>query len=177
MIPIPSSARVVNIFSSGPLRTDHRILDLKVANRMHGLGSADGFRANFGKADGSDIAGLDQFSDGSHRILDGHLGVEPCRAINVDVVNAESSQAISHKILRRHRARVITDPASVRSAQSAELHRKQGFIPAAVERSSNEHFVVPHTVKVACVQQCDAVIQCRMDRCDAFRLVGRAIHS
>jgi hypothetical protein len=49
-------------------------------------------------------------------------------------------------------------------------------LSAAAERSTNEHFVVSHTVKVAGVQQRDTVIQCRMDRYDAFRLVGRAIH-
>jgi len=63
-------------------------------------GAADGLGANLGQADGADVPGLDEFGDRSDRLLDGNGGVEPGRAVDVDVVGAEALQGVGEEGLQ-----------------------------------------------------------------------------
>ena len=55
----------------------------------------------------------------------GTAGIEARRAVDVDVVDAEAGEAVGEEVLHRGGARVEAEPAAVRAAQRAELHREQ----------------------------------------------------
>ena len=93
---------------------DQRILDLQIGDRVHRMGAPDGFGADFRKADMPDPAGLDHVGHGADRILDRHIRIEPRRAVDIDVVDAEPLQRIGDEILHRRRTAVIAEPALLR---------------------------------------------------------------
>ena len=72
--------------------TDERVLDLQIADWMHRVRAADGFRADFGQADRAHVSFLDEIRDRADGLLDGHLRIEPARTIDVDVIEAEPRQ-------------------------------------------------------------------------------------
>src|SRR6266542_1237967 len=94
---------------------------------------------------------------------------------DVDVIHAEARQRVRQKVLQRCGARVHTEPASVRSAQGAELHREHGLAMAIAHRAADQQFVVPGAVVVAGVKERDARVKRSMDGGDALALVGRTV--
>ena len=76
---------------------DQRVLNLKVGDRMNGGRPADRLRSDLRKPNMADITSLHHFRDGSDRVLDRHVRIEPCRAVDVDIIGAEALQrALSH---------------------------------------------------------------------------------
>jgi hypothetical protein len=49
----------------------------------------------------ADVAGVDHLLDGAHRVLDRHRRVEPGRAVDVDVVDAQPGQRVGQEVLDR----------------------------------------------------------------------------
>ena len=123
------------------------------------------------------VAGLHQVGDRADRVFDRHRRIEPRRAVDVDVIDAEPRQAVREEVLHRGGARVEAEPAAVGAAQGAELHREQGLVAPAAQRAADEQLVVAHAVEVAGVEQRDAAIERGVDRRDALGLVGRAVHA
>ena len=117
---MPSSRQVGRICILDAAR-DQRIFDLQVDDRMDGCGPADGVGADFGQADMADIAGLDHVGDGADRVFDRHVRIEPGRAVDVDIVDAEPLQRIGDEVLQRGRAVVHAVEAAGRIAQGAGL--------------------------------------------------------
>ena len=114
---MPSSRQVGRIVVLDAAR-DQRIFDLQVGDRMHGRGAADRLGADLGQADMADIAGLHQVGDGADRVLDRHVRIEPRRAVDVDMVDAEPLQRIGGEVLHRRRPCVEADPAAGRIAHA-----------------------------------------------------------
>ncbi len=84
-------------------------------------GAADRVGAYLGKPDLAHVAGLHEFADRTHGLLDRDLGVEPRRAVDVDLVSAEAPERVGGRGLDRSRAGVVAKPAAVRAALGAEL--------------------------------------------------------
>ena len=74
--------------------------------------------ADLRQPDVADVAGLHHLGDGADRVLDRHGGIEPRRAIDVDVVGAEPAQRVGEEVLHRRGPAVDADqpPAGSRSA-------------------------------------------------------------
>jgi hypothetical protein len=133
-------------------------------------------RADFRKADMSDMPGLDQVGNRADRLFDRQVGIEPRRPVDVDMVGAEPLQRIGRKILHRDRPAVIAEEAPVRIAQPAELDRDLQIVAApAGKRFTDQHFVVAHAVEVAGVEQGDAGIERGVDGGNALAAVGGAV--
>src|SRR6185437_3300638 len=76
-----------------------RVLDLQIADRMYGMGTPQGRGAHLGQTDITHIPCLDHLADGTYRVLDRHLRIEPRRTVDVDVVNTEPLQRVGEEIL------------------------------------------------------------------------------
>jgi hypothetical protein len=123
------------------------------------------------------VTGLDQVGDGAGGVLDGHLGVEPGRAVDVDVVGAQALQRVGQGRLHCGRARVVTQPAAVGAALRAEFHAELVAVARACgQRLAQQHLVVAHAVEIAGVEQGDTRVERRMDGRDAFAAIGAAVH-
>ncbi len=97
-MPIPSSRQTgkISVFDAAG---HQRIFDLQIADRMHGVGAADSFGADFRKADVTDITGLHHLGDGADSIFDRHGRIEPRRTIDIDMIRPQPAQAVGQKIL------------------------------------------------------------------------------
>ena len=71
---------------------DQRIFDLQIDDRSDRGGAADRRRADLGKPDMADIAGLDQIGDGADGLLDRHVRIEPRGPVDVDVIGPQALQ-------------------------------------------------------------------------------------
>ena len=107
----------------------------------------------------------------------GHGGIEAAGTIDVDVIHAEPRQRVRQEVLHRGRPRVDAEPAAVRAAQRAELHREQRLVAAIPQRPADQQLVVPGAVVVAGVEQRDAGVERGVDGGDALALVGGAVHA
>jgi len=124
----------------------------------------------------SDVAGLHQIGEAADRLLDRNVGIETCRAVDVDVVGAETLQRIGEEILRRGRPGVHSGEFTRGAAQRAELDADlQPVARDVLQGFLHQHLVVAHGVEVAGIKQRDAGIERRMHRGDALAAIGRAI--
>ena len=64
------------------------------ADRMHSGGAADGVRSDFRKSYVTHVTRLHHVGERSDSVFDGHVGIESRRPVDVDVVDAETSQRI-----------------------------------------------------------------------------------
>ncbi len=114
--------------------------------------------------------------DGADRLLDRHVGIEPRRPVDVDMVGAQPLQRIGGEILHRRGPGVVADPASGRPAHAAEFHADQRLVAAAaLQRFGDQHLVMAHAIEIAGVEQGDACLEGGMYGCDAFAPVSRTV--
>ena len=133
---------------------DERILDLHVADRVHGMGASERLRAHLGQPDMADVAGLDHLGDRADGLLDRQAWVDPGRAVDVDVVGTESLQSVGERVLGRRGAGVVAEPSPVGSALGTELDAHQHIVaPDATQDLTDEHLVVAGAVEVTRVEQ------------------------
>ncbi|CAG6397497.1 hypothetical protein SCOCK_560007 [Actinacidiphila cocklensis] len=154
------------------------VFDLYVADRVHGVGAADGLRPYLGQPDVADVSGLDQFGDGADRVLDRGVGGEAGGAVDVDMVGPEATQRVGERVFHMGGTALDADEGSVGAAQTAELHAQENlFAIAVVERAADEVLVVAHAVEVGGVEEGDAGSEGRVDRGDGVSFVsgGRPI--
>ena len=153
---------------------DQRVLNLQIGNGVDRLRATDGLRSHFGQADRADVPGLHEIGDRANRLFDRDGGIQAAGPIDVDVIDAQPRERVPEKVLHRGGPRVHADPASVRAAQGAELHREQRLIATILKRPADQQLVMSCTVVVAGVEQRDALVERGMNRGDALALVGRA---
>ena len=134
-----------------------------------------GVRPHFGKADVVDVAGLHQLGEGAHGVLDGHLAIQPRRAIDVDMVHTQPLEAIGDEILDRRGAGVVAQPFAGRTAQGAELDADHRLIPPTAQGVAQEQLVVAHAIEVTGIEQGDAAFEGGLDSGDGLVTVGGAI--
>jgi len=109
--------------------------------------------------------------------------VEAGGAVDVDVVEAQTLQAVGAGGLDRGGPGVETDPGLVGPALGAELHAEQDVVAAAaferpvLERFADQHLVVAHAVEVAGVDQIDSGVERGVDRSQALLPVRRPVHA
>ena len=120
---------------------------------MHGVGAPDGVGAHLGQADVPHGARLHQVGDRPDRVLDRDGGIQPPRAIDVDVVDPEAGEAVRDEVLHRDGPRVDAEPPPVGPAQRAELHGDPRLVAPVLERPTDQHLVVTGPVVVAGVEQ------------------------
>ncbi len=110
------------------------------------------------------------------RLLDWNGGIEPRRAVDVDVVGAEALQRIGEEVLGRGWPRVQSDEVAGGTAQRAELHADLHFVARDIfQRLAHQHLIVTHGVEIAGVEQRDAGIERGVNRGDALAAIGGAI--
>ncbi len=103
----------------------------------------------------------------------GTARIEPRRAIDVDVIDAEALQRVGDEILHRGGAAVVARPTPFGVAQRAEFDADQQVVAvAALQRFADQHLVVAHAVEVAGVEQGDAGVERGVDGGDALGAVG-----
>ena len=141
------------------------------------MGATDRLRPHLGQPEMTHIPGADQIADRARRLLDRHRRIEPRRLIQIDVVRPQAPQRIGKEVAHCRRPCVIAAPPARRIAQRAELHLNERAIAPPLQRSAEQHLVMPHAVEIARVEQRDAGIQRRMDRRDAFVLICRTVQS
>jgi hypothetical protein len=153
-----------------------RVLDLHVGDGVDRVRAPQRVGAHLGQAEVADVPGTHQVGDRAHGVLDGDLGIDPRRPVDVDVVGAEAAQGVGEVALHRLRAGVVAEPRAARVALRAELDADDGAVArAAGERAADEQLVVAHAVEVAGVEERDAGVERRVDGGDALGLVGRAV--
>ena len=122
------------------------------------------------------VARVDHLLDRARHVFDRHVGIEPRRAIDVDMVRAEPFQRIGKEVTDRRRAQIDARPSAVRPAQGAELDAQDGALAlAAFQRLAEQHLVMSHAIEVAGIEQRDARFQCRVDGGDALAFVRRTV--
>jgi hypothetical protein len=156
---------------------DERVLDLQVIDRVHRMSPPQRIRPHLGEPDVAHVPRVDQISDRADGFLDGHVGIEPSRPVDVDVVGAQPDQAVGQRVLHRTRPAVDPHVGPVRVALAAELQADVDLgARAAAQRLAQQQFVAPHPVEVTGVQQCHTGIERRVDGRDALFVLGRAVH-
>src|SRR5262249_51691132 len=100
---------------------DDCVFDLQIRDRVHRVRATDRICPDLGEPDRAHVTCLDQVGDGANRLLDGDRRIQAAGTIDIDVIDAEPSQAIADEVLYGRRAHVHADPAAVRPAQRAEL--------------------------------------------------------
>ncbi len=93
---------------------------------MDGLRTRQGLGRHFAQRQMAHITHFDHVGDGADRLLDGYGGVEARRAIDVDVIGAETLETIAEEILHGGRPRVEAAEAAIGRAQRAELDAEDG---------------------------------------------------
>ena len=91
--PMPSSRRVGRIVGLG-FAPPQGVLALQGGDRLDGVGAAENLDTGFGQAEVGDLAGVDEFLDGSGDILDRHVGIDPMLVEQVDTVGVEPTQGV-----------------------------------------------------------------------------------
>ena len=156
---------------------DQRIFDLQVRDRQHRVCAADGLHTHFGQAECAYVTGLDQIGDRADGVFDGHIRIQACGPVNVDVIGTQTLQRIGERGLDRRRTLVVSEPGAVRPALCAEFDAELVTVARhRCQRLAQQQFVVPHAVEVAGVEQRDAGIQRGVNRGDAFGAVVRTVH-
>src|SRR3989454_5500757 len=131
--------------------------------------------AALGQADVANVARLHHVGDGTYRILDRHVRIEPCWPVDVDVVDAKARQAVREGVLRRSRTPIEPEELAVGSAERAELHAEEHLVAATFQRLADEKLVSPHAVEVTGVEDVHAALDRLVDGRDAFGLVTIAV--
>src|SRR5256885_16618553 len=122
-----------------------RVFDLQVDDRMHRMRPANGVGAYLGKSDMLDPAGLHHVGHRANALFDRHIGIEPRRPIDVDVIDTEPLQRIGDEIPDRRRAAVIAEKTLVWIAQCAEFDADLEIVAVAPrERFADQHLIVAH---------------------------------
>jgi hypothetical protein len=124
------------------------------------------------------MARLHHVGYGAHGVLDRHARIEARRPVDVDMIETEALQRIGEKIPHRRRPRVVAQPAAGGITQRAELDADEKAVALhALQRLADQHLIMAHAVEIAGVDERDAGIERGVDRGDALRAVGRAIHA
>jgi hypothetical protein len=77
---------------------------------MDRVRAADRVDADLRQSDRADVARLHQLRNRADRVLDRDVRIEPRRAINVDVIDAEALERVREKIFDRGRTRIESEP-------------------------------------------------------------------
>ena len=143
---------------------------------MHRMRPADRLGADLGQADMLDPAGFHHVGHRADGVFNRHVRIEPRRAVDVDVIDAESLQRIGDKVLHRRGTAVVAEKAVDGVAQRAELDADLHAIAAAAgERLADQHFIVAHAVEIAGVEQRNAGVERGVDGGNALAAVGGAV--
>src|SRR5262249_2120782 len=99
------------------------------------------------------------------------------QAVDIDVIGAETLQAVREEILYRLGPPVHADEGVVRCAHAAEFYGQKNVRAAAFESTPQQHFVVAHAVEIPSIEQIDAGVDGRVDSPNALLFVGGAVHT
>jgi hypothetical protein len=155
---------------------DQRVLDLQVADRVNGRGTADRVCPGLREADVAHVPGLHHLGDRADRLLDRDRGVDAREAVDVDVVGAEAVERVGEEALHGGGTAVDAQPGAGWVAQRAELDADRHRVSVAVLQClGDQQLVAARAVEIARVDQGDAGIDRGVDRGDALALVGGAI--
>jgi hypothetical protein len=144
---------------------------------MHGVRPADRVGTDLRESDVPHVTRLHQVGDRTDRLFDRYGRIEPCRPVDIDVIDAEPDERVREKILDRGGTRVDADECAVGRTHSAELDRQQRLVAASLERALDQQLVVAGAVEIAGIEQRDAGVERGVNRRDALPFVGGSVHA
>src|SRR5262245_66492691 len=95
---------------------------------MNGIRATNRIWSYFGETDRTHVTRLHEIGNSADGLFDRHVGIEPPRAIDVHVIQAEPGQRVPDEVLRRGRPGIDADPAAVGSAKRTELHGEEHLV-------------------------------------------------
>lgn len=135
-----------------------------IADGVRAVRPVDDLDAHLGEPDVPHVALLYEVDDGPDGVLDGHVGIETRRAIDVDDLHAEALQAVSDEVLHGHRVRICAGPRPVGAAHGTELHRDLHPVATPLDGAAEKHLVVPLAVEITRVEERDAALDGAVNR-------------
>src|SRR6266849_10637214 len=153
-----------------------RILCLQRSYGMHLRGAAQSVDPGFRQADMSNLALLDQFCQGANRLFNRRIGIDAMLVIEVDVLDAQPLQTSFAGLL--HVVGLAADTADVgiaRIADNSELCGQHDLVALALDRSSDELFVLVGPVDVGGIEEGDAEFEGAMNGRDRFGVIASGV--
>src|SRR5215207_7837548 len=140
------------------------------------MSAPDSVRTYLREPDVVHITRLHEFGDRAYGLFDGHVWVQPCGLVEIDIVGTETRECISQSSFYCRWPRVVANKRSLRVALRAELHLDEhGVSTPAAQRFTYEQLVMAHAIEITGVQQRDPGIQGRVDCRDTLRLIRRTV--
>ena len=93
---------------------DQRVLDLQVGDGVNRVRTPHGLGTRLGETDVADVAGLHELRDRADRLLDRDVREDASRAVDIDIVGAETAERVGEEVLDRGRTQVVPDDRAVR---------------------------------------------------------------
>src|SRR5215210_3805602 len=154
---------------------EERVLALEGAHRVHRMRPPDGLGPCLGEPQVSYLPRLDELLHSPHRLLDGHLRVDPVLVVEVYRVHAEPFERGVARPLYVLRLAVDADPASVLATLVAELGGEDDLVAPALDGFADEPLVGERAVHVRRVEEVDTELHGAVDRGDRLSFVRGAV--
>jgi hypothetical protein len=149
---------------------------LERGDGMHGVRATQSLGTRFGHADVTDFAFLDEFLHCAERVLDWYVGIDAVLVIEVDIIDAEPSQARLAGAADVIRFSVNISRCEIfEVALITEFRCEDDFVAPSFNGLADQFFVFERAVHVGGVEQGDAEVKGAMNGRDGFALIARAI--
>src|ERR1700675_1237252 len=124
----------------------------------------------------ADLALLNQFSESANRLFNRRIRIDAVLVVEVKVVDAETLQTCFAGLL--HVVRLAVDAAGIGIAgiaDNSELCGQHDLVPLALDRASDELFVLVRPVNISGVEKGDAEFERAMNGRDRFGVVASGV--
>src|SRR5215510_6294879 len=142
---------------------------------MHFVRAPNRRGRRFGQPDVPHLALTDECRERADTLFDWHLRVHPMQVQEVDHVGAQTSKTVVAGREDRVRRSVGVDSLPRLRWNDAALCRQDDVAAPGAEAASDERFVVSLAVNRGGIEECDAEVECPMDRTDRFFVIARAV--
>src|ERR1700675_5173537 len=124
----------------------------------------------------SDLALLDQFRQGANRLFDRRIRIDAVLVVEVDVLDAQPLQTsfagLFHVV---GLAAYAADVGIAGIADNSELCGQHEFVALALDRASDEFFILVWSVDVGGIEEVDAEFERAMNGRDRFGVIASGV--
>ena len=135
----------------------------------------NGGKGSLGHSQPADFTGVDKFTHGPNRVLDGDIRIDPMLVVQVDDLNPEPQQTAIASGLHIFRMAVDANEFPLFITDIAELGRQENFSAAAFDGLADEALVLAAAVHVGRVEKVEAEIEGAVDGGNGFGVVLRSV--
>src|SRR4051794_26493774 len=122
---------------------------------MYVLCATNRSRACFRKSYMTDLPLLYQLFHRADCFLDRNIGIHPVLVIKINHAYAQALQAFVARFEYVFRAPRDVNPRSLRITNVAEFGSQEDLVAAALDRTPDQFFVMPHSVNIRCIEEVD----------------------